>query len=300
MFKFILPIYVAASVFGLAARAEVPKVVVDIAPIYGIVSQVMDGVGTPSLVVEQAASPHDFSMRPSHARGLQNADVVFAVSPELTPWLVGSLQTLAKDADVIFLADTNGTVLLETREDEGHHHEGGHDHGDIDPHSWLDPNNAVMWSHEIARILAQSDPQNSETYQENAAAFDLRMQAMSQAIQDEISDVGSSDYFVNHDAFQYFENRFGVPSLGAITNTEAVRPGPRKLQEVREQIKAANVKCLAVEPGFQQGLLDAIAPNGGVNVAVMDPLGATLPLDANLYEATLSDMAHALAACLRP
>ncbi|AML51387.1 zinc ABC transporter substrate-binding protein [Falsihalocynthiibacter arcticus] len=303
--KNLLPVFVAAIAFGQSAHAKAPNVVVDIAPIYAIAAQVMEGVGTPTLIVEQAASPHDFSLRPSHARGLQNADVVFSVSPDLTPWLVKSLETLAVGAEIVFLAEVSGTNLLEAREEEGHvdeeEHadEGGHAHGEFDPHSWLDPENAVLWAGEMARILTEIDPENGSVYKENVADFEAQMVALAQGIQEGFSDLGGVEYFVYHDAFQYFESRFEVPSFGAITDTEAVDPGPRRLQDVRDKIAQSNVKCLAVESGFKSGILDAITPNGGLDIVQMDPLGATLPLDKNLYGTTLANMAQALTACLK-
>lgn len=296
--KFAFAVCTVAAIFANIARSDTPRVVVDIAPIYSIVTTIMGDVGDPTIIVEQSSSPHDFALRPSHARSLQNSDVVFAVSRNLTSWLVDSLESLAKNAEFVFLADLPNTNLLATRDDDEHDHDEGHDHGEIDPHSWLDPENAILWSQEIARVLSEIDPDNAPKYRDNALGFSVRVESLEQKIQHDLAAVGEASYLVYHDAFQYFEERFAHPSLGAITNTEAVDPGPRRLQEVRDLITEANVKCLAVESGFKTGILDAIAPNGGLKVAQMDPLGATLPLDGNLYEAMIRNLAEELTSCL--
>jgi len=85
---------VAASLLGGTAMADVPNVAADIAPVHSLVARVMQGVGAPSLIVAPGASPHEYSLRPSEAAALQEADLVFWVSPDLTPWLGDAIETL--------------------------------------------------------------------------------------------------------------------------------------------------------------------------------------------------------------
>ncbi|KII11560.1 zinc ABC transporter substrate-binding protein [Phaeobacter sp. S60] len=126
----------AATVWtaATAAFAEVPAVAADITPVHGLVSRVMQGVGTPDLVVPPGASPHSHSMRPSEARALDQADFVFWVGPMLTPWLEGPIATLASDATVIALLDAEATQQLMVRESVqfglGHDDDHSDDHHD--------------------------------------------------------------------------------------------------------------------------------------------------------------------------
>lgn len=114
---------------GGTAYADAPKVAVDIAPVHSLVARVMDGVGTPDLIVQPGASPHEYSLRPSDAAALQNADLVFWIGPDLTPWLTDTIETLAPDAAVTELLEADGTIELEFR--EGALFE-AHDHDDDD------------------------------------------------------------------------------------------------------------------------------------------------------------------------
>jgi zinc transport system substrate-binding protein len=129
----------AATLLAGTALADVPKVAVDIAPVHSLVARVMQGVGAPSLIVAPGASPHEYTLRPSEAAALQDADLVFWIGPDLTPWLESAIDTLAGNATAVELIETEGTTELPKREsalfephqhgDEGHgeDHE-GHDH----------------------------------------------------------------------------------------------------------------------------------------------------------------------------
>ncbi|MEM9433131.1 MAG: zinc ABC transporter substrate-binding protein [Pseudomonadota bacterium] len=115
-------------------NADVPTVATDIAPVHGLVSRVMDGVGEPELLIPPTQSPHDFALRPSQATSLANADLMIWISPELTPPLARSVESIGEDVDKLTLLEVPGIELLDFRED----FEGGHDdheeHGDHDDH----------------------------------------------------------------------------------------------------------------------------------------------------------------------
>ncbi len=116
-----------AALLGNAAVADVPRVATDIAPVHSLVARVMDGLGSPELIIAQGSSPHEYNLRPSEARALQEADLVFWIGEDLTPWMENAIETLAEGADVVSLLDADGVTLLEFR--EGALFE-AHDHGD--------------------------------------------------------------------------------------------------------------------------------------------------------------------------
>ena len=127
----------AAVLIGGGALADVPNVATDIAPVHSLVARVMEGVGTPALVIPAGASPHEYSLRPSEAEALQEADLVFWISEDLTPWMEDAVGTLAEGATVTSLLEADGIELLEFRESalfEAHSHDHGHDHGEDHAH----------------------------------------------------------------------------------------------------------------------------------------------------------------------
>lgn len=131
MSRKLMTLTLTASLMGGTAIADVPRVVADIAPVHSLVARVMQGVDAPDLIIQSGASPHEYSLRPSEAAALQDADLVFWIGPDLTPWLEETLKTLSPDATTTPLMEADGTLELEFRENALFE---GHDHGDDDDH----------------------------------------------------------------------------------------------------------------------------------------------------------------------
>ena len=116
--------------FIIPVNADI-KVVTSIKPLHSLASYLMDGVGKPDIIVDGYASPHGFSMKPSHAKMLQNADLIFLVGEGMENFLEKPLNSIAKKAEKIELMETKGLQVLKFRErnifDE-------HDHDDHDDH----------------------------------------------------------------------------------------------------------------------------------------------------------------------
>ena len=124
-----------ATLLGGTAMADVPNVAVDIAPVHSLVSRVMDGVGTPDLILPPGASPHEYSLRPSEAAALQDADIVVWMGKDLAPWMEGAVATLAGDAEVLTLLEADGTMLLDFREGASFEKHGHDDEHDLENHA---------------------------------------------------------------------------------------------------------------------------------------------------------------------
>lgn len=303
---------VASLALAGTAIAEMPSVSVDIPPIHSLVSMVMEGVGTPNLIVRTGASPHGYSLRPSEAEALQDADIVFWVSEGLTPWLEDSLDALAKNAKKVELLEVEGTTELPFREGatfEAHDHEEedhdehadeGHDeHEGHDPHAWLDPENARVWLDVIAADLSALDPENAETYMANAAAGKAELASMIVEIDTKLDAVRGTNFAVFHDAYQYFENRFDFRAVGAIKLGDASDPSPARIAEIRETVVDLGVTCAFAEPQFNPGLLQSVFAGTTATTGVLDPLGADLELGPDFYPALLRNLANNLSACLK-
>ena len=299
-------------ILGNAAFADVPKVAVDIAPVHSLVSRVMEGVGTPKLVIPAGASPHGYSLRPSEAKALQDADMVIWMGEDLAPWMENSIETLSKNADVITLLEESETKLLEFREgalfeehDHGDHddhddhddHAGheGHNHGEFDAHIWLDPSNAKEMVHEIAHELGDLDPANKDKYEANAEATII---ALDQLIKDVSKDINKDAKFVVfHDAYQYFEERFGVRAAGALTLNTDVLPGAKQIDEIQDVIKDRGINCIFSEPQFNPKIISTIAEDTNIKTGVFDPLGANINSDKDLYFKLISNLGNELKGC---
>ena len=287
-----------------AALADVPEVVTDIAPIHGLVARVMGELGAPELLVEPGASPHGYALRPSQAAGLQRADLVVMMGHELTPWLEGPVAQLAAGAVVMELLDTQGTTVLSAREeaafepDDHHEHDHDHAHEGADPHAWLDPQNAAAWLDSISDALADLDPANAETYRANAAEGRAEIAAAQAAAADRLAPLAERPYVVFHDAFQYFEARFALAGVGAISLSDATPPSAARVAEIRALVEAEGVVCAFSEPQFNPAILDTVTQGTGARLGTVDPVGATLSTGPGFYPALIAAITSDVAACL--
>ena len=317
-----------------SANAEI-KVVASIKPIHSLVSYLMDGIGKPDLIVDGYASPHGFAMKPSHAKMLQNADLIFWVGEDLENFLEKPLSSIAKKAEKIELIEIKGLQVLKFRErnifdehdhehghddhgkkeddhddhghdddhgkkeddhdDHGHDDHDGHAHGEFDPHIWLDPINAKAMLNEMAEHLIENDPKNEAKYKSNLAKA---LQEIDKLTIDVMTDLSSSvASIVFHDAYQYFEKRFNVNILGAFTVNTDVMPGAEQLAEIREIIEHDKVACVFSEPQFNPDIIKAVAKDMNIKTGVVDPLGATLDPGKDLYFNLIRNMSASFKGC---
>ena len=299
------------SVFAVAfsAHAQV-RVVASIKPVHSLVAAVMEGAGEPELIIQGATSPHTFSLRPSDARNIQNADVIFMIGDALETSLAGSIDTLGRDARVIRLADTEGLIRLPLREGatfEDHDHD--HDHGEegehgeheeeaFDMHIWLDPVNARTMVRAIANTLSAADADNAATYAANAEAVTGRLDELLDQINVGVDPVRGRAFIVFHDAYHYFEDRFELIAAGSASVSPDRPPGARRITELRERVSDLGVVCVLAEPQFDPRLANVIIEGTSARLGTVDPLGAVLDSGPDMYFMLMQEMAASFTDCL--
>ena len=297
-------------------KAEI-SVVTSIKPLHSLTSCIMEGVGEPELIIDGVASPHNFQIKPSHAKMLQNADLVIWIGEDLESFLPTALKSIPKDAVVFELLDQSGLKKLKFREknifeghdDHGHdehakkeddhddhgHDDHGHGHGSFDPHIWLDPANAKVIVKKITNQLSKIDKDNASTYKANSKKVIKDLDGLIKEVKNEINKDAS--FVVFHDAYQYFEKRFGLSVIGALTVNPDVMPGAEQLSEIREVIEHEKAKCIFSEPQFNPNIINSIASDTGVKTGVLDPLGANIDKGKNMYFDLIKDMSNSLKDC---
>ena len=297
-------------------KAEI-SVVTSIKPLHSLTSYIMEGVGEPELIIDGVASPHNFQIKPSHAKMLQNADLVIWIGDDLESFLPTALKSIPKDAVVFELLDQSGLKKLKFREknifeghdDHGHdehakkeddhddhgHDDHGHGHGSFDPHIWLDPANAKVIVKKITNQLSKIDKDNASKYKANSKKVIKDLDGLIKEVKNDINKDAS--FVVFHDAYQYFEKRFGLNVIGALTVNPDVMPGAEQLSEIREVIEHEKAKCIFSEPQFNPNIINSIASDTGVKTGVLDPLGANIDKGKNMYFDLIKDMSNSLKDC---
>ena len=302
-----ITLFLSIFSFNTIVSAEV-KVVTSIKPIHSLAAYVMDGVGKPNVIVDGYNSPHGFSLKPSHAKMIENADLIIWVGEDLEAFLEKPLDSIAKKATKVELMDLKGIKKLKFREKnifEGHDDHGhkkdkhddheGHAHGEHDPHIWLDPMNAKVIIKEITNQLVKLDSANSAKYKANSREAISDIDALTKSIKKDLNK--NSRVVVFHDAYQYFENRFGIKVLGALTVNTDVLPGAEQLAEIREVIEHEKVNCIFSEPQFNPSIIKTIAKDTNIKTGVLDPLGATIDKGKGMYSELLKNMSSSFKGC---
>lgn len=180
---------------------------------------------------------------------------------------------------------------------EAHGHDHGHHHGPEDPHVWLSPANARAWLGVIAEALAEADPENAETYRANAEAAQSEIDTAVATARERLDGTQDDRFVVFHDAYQYFEEEFGLNVLGAIQLSDATAPSPARLDELRNEISETGATCVFAEPQFDPRLIEAVTEGSDVKVAELDPLGMALEPGAGFYPALIEDLASRVSDC---
>tara|TARA_R110002124_G_scaffold44422_10_gene135538 strand:- start:4885 stop:5835 length:951 start_codon:yes stop_codon:yes gene_type:complete len=314
--KLLAPLAVLATALLTTTAWAVPNVVASIKPVHSLVAAVMAGVGEPTLIVKGAASPHTYALRPSDAGALESADIVFWTGHGMELFLSDALESLSGKATVVELADAPGITLLPVREGgafEPHMHEGeDHDHDDDhahddhahdeheegDMHFWLDPENAKLMVTQIADTLAEADPDNATAYQDNADAERLKLDALEDEIATILAPVKDKAFIVFHDAYQYFEARFGLNLAGSITVIPDTMPGAARIDELKAKLADLGPTCVFAEPNFAPTIISAITEGSTAKSGTLDPEGSSLPEGVELYPDLLRGLATSLADCL--
>lgn len=284
----------AAGSDAFAPRAVRPLVVASITPIHSLAAGVMRGVGAPRLLVAGGGSPHNARLKPSAARALAAAKIVFWAGPDLEAFLEKPLAALAAGARVVALAAPSGSrgqLKLDAR-------------GNLDPHVWLDPANARAMVSAMVAALAETDPANARTYGANGDRLAKRLAALDRDLAAALAPVRAVPYVVFHDAYGHFERRYGLANAGAITVRPDRPPGTRRVRDIRNrllrEVGASRVRCLFAEPQFAPALAARLVEGTGVRLGVLDPLGAGLAPGPEAYFTLMRRLAGAFVTCLAP
>lgn len=293
----------------MPARAQELNVVVTLKPVHSIVAGMMMGVGKPTLLLKGAASPHAYALKPSDMRDLQSADLIVRDSPGLEVFLDKALSQVNARTTILTITDIPGMGLLKLRvggafeAHEDDHATHGHDHGPgdgagIDPHLWLDPVNAAAIANKVADVLGGLRPGHRDLFRQNAGKVVARLAALQDEVVKEIAPVKGRPFLVFHDAYQYFEHRFGLNVVGAVTVSPDVPPSAHRLRMLREKLKATGAACVFAEPQFPPRIIASIIEGTGVRQGTLDPLGAALEAGPDQYFMLLKSVARSLRTCL--
>ena len=294
--------------------AQVPlasaAVVTSMKPLGFIAAAIADGVTETQVLLPDGASEHDYSLRPSDVKRLQNADLVVWIGPEMEAFMDKSTQSIAANKKVT-IAELDGVkpLLITGADDDDDHHghghgaaekgDGDHHHGIYNMHLWLSPEIARLSAVAIHDKLLELMPQSRAKLDSNLQQFETALAATDKQVSNELAPLKGKGYFVFHDAYGYFEKHYGLTSLGHFTVNPEIQPGAQRLHEIRTQLVEQKATCVFAEPQFRPAVVEAVARGTSVRMGTLDPLGTNIQLSKASYSQFLSQLANQYASCLK-
>ena len=331
MFK-ILTIFsfIICSSFNLFA-SETKGVVTTIQPINSLVSSVIGNTGKTISLIPAEVSPHEYILKPSDTKKLQNANLIFFVSDHLESSVTKVFENLPKNIKIINLMEDTGIKHLAIRDNEAwerhDHHHGHGDHDDHDKHAkkhddhdhdkhakkhddhddhekeedvhiWLSPDNAVKIIKKINKELSLFFPENAKTYDQNANQMIKKINQLKVELKNELSGIKDKPYVVFHDAYQYFETSFGLNAVGSVALEGDIASSPKQISFIKDKIVKLKASCVFQEPQFDSKLVKIVVEGTNAQIGTLDPLGVNIKSGENFYLQLLKNMAKSLKECL--
>ncbi|AZD26870.1 Zinc ABC transporter, substrate-binding protein ZnuA [Pseudomonas chlororaphis] len=299
---FALFVAFTASLFVIgSAQAEV-RVLTSIKPLQLIAAAVQDGIAVPEVLLPPGASPHNYALRPSDVRQVQSVELLYWIGPDMESFLPRVLK--GRTLPSLAVQDLPGLKLRHFAEDNHSHAEEAdehdHDHrpGSLDAHLWLSPVNARVIADRMAADLSAADPANAARYQSNAKAFDARLDALDARLKARLAPIAGKPYFVFHEAFDYFEDAYGLKHAGVFSVAAEVQPGAQHVAAMRTRLQEVGKTCVFSEPPLRPRLAETLVAGLPVKLAELDALGGYTPATAQGYEQVLEKLGNDLAGCL--
>ncbi|CAI8822889.1 zinc ABC transporter substrate-binding protein [Pseudomonas serbica] len=293
--------FIASFLLIGSAQAEV-RVLTSIKPLQLIAAAVQDGVAIPEVLLPPGTSPHNYALRPSDVRKVQSVDLLYWIGPDMEGFMPRVLN--GRTLPSVAVQDLPGLKLRHFAEDNHSHAEEAdehdHDHrpGTLDAHLWLSPANARVIAAKMAADLGAADSANAAHYQRNLKAFDERLDALDARLKKRLAGVEGKPYFVFHEAFDYFEDAYGLKHAGVFSVAAEVQPGAQHVAAMRARLQEVGKTCVFSEPPLRPRLAETLVAGLPVKLAELDALGGYTPATAQGYEQVLEKLGNDLAGCL--
>lgn len=305
-----LAISCLATLLLSTSALAAPKVIASIMPVHSIVANVMGNLAVPDLLLSGKNSEHAANLSPEQISNLGKADIVFMIGGGLEHKLGQISGTEAVNGKkFVALVDSPGMKVLKIRTGGNFEEDDDEELPDIhddqygfalkyNPHVWLDPENAKAMTTAIAAELSEVDPENAKAYEANAAAYLSALDKLEADIAAATKPIQNKPFIVFHDAYPYFESRFGLEALGSISDANANAPSAKQLQEIREKIISAKALCVFREPQFDEKFVRVVMEGTSARPGILDVMGFDVAQGPGAYEEMMHNLAKSARDCL--
>ena len=287
--------FILTSLLLIPSVASASTILTSFKPIQMIVTELTQGVSEPDVVMNSNASPHDYALKPSDVKKIQNADMLIWFGPDLEAFLT----KVAKSNDnLVTISEIPNINLREFGEDPHDHHHDGHDHGSHDPHFWLGIDQVEVASSYISNKLVEVDPQNADVYKKNLEVFLTQLADKKRSIEAQLAPVKDKGYYVFHDAYSYYEDEFGLNKLGHFTVSPERKPGAKTLISIKKTLAKQDVQCVFSEPQFTPAVIESVVRGSSTQKGQLDPVGSDIEVGKGSYFEFLQQLTDSYTSCL--
>ncbi len=280
---FVIFLLCARTVSAADFIDEKPVIAASINPIYQIILAITKDKSNNVLIINPALSEHDYQLKKSDVKAMQKADLIFYVSDDLEKNFSRLIAAVEKKSQAFELIKANNIKLLKRRSDATK----------VDPHIWLDPENAVNIAEFITQKISAIDQKNSAEYQKNFVNFKKEIRATEKIIKAQLSKVKGRDYVIYHDGYQYFENYFSLKPLQIMTHDHDSELTVSTLKEFDILAKQGRIKCILGDKQDEKNTSLKLSKNYQIKFATLDLIG-----QENSYEELLLMISRGVAGCL--
>lgn len=305
--------FLTLTAMAFATSAALPAhadIVASIKPVGFIASAIADGVTPVEVLLPDGASEHDYALRPSDVKRLQNAYLVVWVGPEMEAFMTKSAASLPekKNLEIVQISGVKPLLLRGGEDDDHHDHDDAehdhdeahhHHHGEFNMHLWMSPEIAKKTAVAIHGKLLELMPQDKAKLDANLQHFEAELADTDKRIISQLAPVKDKGYFVFHDAYTYFEKHYGLSPTGHFTVNPEIQPGAQRLHQIRTQLVEKKAVCVFAEPQFRPAVIDAVARGTQVRKSTLDPLGTDISLGKDSYVKFLSQLSSQYETCLK-
>ena len=330
MTKFIIFLTTFLFLHFQALALETKGVITTIQPINSLVSAVIGNTGKTISLIPAEISPHEFKLKPSDAKKMQEGNIIFYISKHLESDVVKVFDNLPKNIKIVDLLEETGIEHLSIRDNEAwerHDHHGHDDHDDHDKHGkkhddhdhdkhakkhddhddhqtkddvhiWLSPDNAIKIINKANKVLSLYYPQNAKIYDENTKIMIDKINKLKAELTKDLAPIKDKPYVVFHDAYQYFEKAFGLNAVGSVALEGDIASSPKQVSYIKEKIVKLKASCVFQEPQFDSKLVKIVVEGTNAQIGTLDPLGVGIKDEKDFYLQLLRNMAKSLKECL--
>ena len=276
---------VVATLLTASAYAQI-SITTTIRPLQLIALAVVQDRATVNALVDGRQSPHAYNMSPSDRIAIAQADLLMWIDPGFEVYLSDIFPQQGKSKVLITTTELQGLNQLKLSAQQ------------VDPHLWLDTHNAVRIAEAVKNEMIELDAESAAFYRRNFEQFSSNIEALNRAIADKFLRADKKSFGVYHNAYQYFENQFGLSRQITLVQDPELQPSFQDIVDVRAQIRAALPQCLFIEADSNQAIIDTMLAGHELRKVTIDLLGYQVASDASGYEKLITNVAREFESCL--